>query len=95
MLKFHRLRELEFPSLRESAISTAVSHAEHDADNDEKPRGLRPWESVRASKVQRARELLKDPGYPSKKVLEGVADVLAEGLTVKRQGRPAPERPND
>ncbi len=72
-----------------------VSQAEHDADNDEKPRGLRPWESVRASKVQRARDLLKDPGYPSKKVLEGVADVLTKGLTAKRQARPASDRPSD
>ena len=83
VLKFHRLRELEFPSLKELAISLPMSRSDQDDAKDEKPRGLRPWEAVRASKVRRARKLLKDPNYPSKKTMEAVAVLLAQSLSRK------------
>ncbi len=67
-----------------------MNQADQGADDGEKPRGLRPWESVRAAKIRRARELLQDPDYPSKKTLDAVADVLAQGLVnSKRRGRRA------
>ena len=89
VLKFHRLRELEFPSAKDLVIDLRMNRAEPDQKGDEKSRGLRPWEAVRASKVRRARKLLKDPAYPSKKTLDAVADVLARGLT----GKPASPQP--
>lgn len=48
-----------------------------------------PNKGVRPAKVARARKLLADPNYPSKQVMQAVAEVLArklgEGENVKRE----------
>jgi hypothetical protein len=47
---------------------------------DDQPAGPHAWQSIRKSKVTRARELVKEKGYPSKEVLESVAKLLARHL---------------
>ena len=42
--------------------------------------GTKPWQSVRKTKVERARKLVKDPDYPTKQVTNAVADLLARHL---------------
>ena len=39
-----------------------------------------PWQSVRAEKVARAKELLREKGYPSRRILESVGELMAKGL---------------
>ena len=41
---------------------------------------VQPWQEVRPEKIERARELIRDESYPSKEILESVADLLANGL---------------
>ena len=41
---------------------------------------VQPWQEVRPEKIDRARELIRDESYPSKEILESVADLLANGL---------------
>jgi hypothetical protein len=41
---------------------------------------IQPWQAVRPEKIERARELIRDENYPSKEILESVADLLANGL---------------
>jgi hypothetical protein len=38
------------------------------------------WQESRPEKVQRARRLIEDKGYPSKEVLQTVADLLSKKL---------------
>ena len=38
------------------------------------------WHSTRPAKVARARKLAADPDYPSKEVLDSVAELLADKL---------------
>ena len=86
-LKFQTVREMEFPSTQDLVvIGVAMSRTKPD-QKDEQPRGPRLWESVRASKIKRAKALLKDPNYPSKKTLGAVAEILAKGLTSERKSR--------
>jgi hypothetical protein len=88
VLKNRRLRELVFHSDEESDTEFHMSEAVPEPDRDERPRGLQPWDSVRASKVQRARELLRDPGYPPRATLDAIADLLAGQLAGKTSGKP-------
>jgi len=44
------------------------------------PAAAKPWHTVRAEKVARARQLLQDKGYPSRQVLESVGQLIAKGL---------------
>ncbi|HEU0009880.1 MAG TPA: hypothetical protein VFT34_08700 [Verrucomicrobiae bacterium] len=44
------------------------------------PTAGKPWLAVRKAKVARARRLLADPNYPSPKVLDSVARLLAKHL---------------
>ena len=54
--------------------------------DDRPPEGEPEWKSIRAAKVARARKLVADPNYPSKKVMQAVADLLASKLgSVKRK----------
>ena len=80
--------ELEFPLAEVLAIAMPMNRTEPGQTSGETSRGQRPWDAVRSSKVRRARQLLKDPAYPSKKTLEAVAEVLARGLTDKKGSRP-------
>ncbi len=43
----------------------------------EQPSGANSWQAIRPAKVARAKELVKDPNYPSAKVLRSVARLLA------------------
>ena len=52
----------------------------HSNPDDRPPAGAPAWKSVRRSKVARARKLLADPDYPSKKVLQAVGELLARKL---------------
>ena len=45
---------------------------------------------LRQHKINRARQLLRDPNYPPKEVIESVAKVMARKL-----GRPKPPAPKD
>jgi hypothetical protein len=78
--KFHRLRELNFPSVPDLAIDLGMKRAVTDPKHGEVAKGTHPWQSVRPSKVERARQLLKDPTYPSKKTLRAVGELLARNL---------------
>jgi hypothetical protein len=44
---------------------------------------LKATPEVRADQVARAKALIRDPGYPSAKVVEEVADVLAKRIRSK------------
>jgi len=44
------------------------------------PPAGKPWLAVRKGKVARARRLIADPKYPSPKVLDSVARLLARHL---------------
>ena len=44
------------------------------------------WQSIRPVKVARARKLVANPDYPSKAVLESVANLLADKLDPRSQG---------
>jgi len=44
----------------------------------------KPWQTVRAEKVARARQLLQDKCYPSRQVLESVGQLIAKGLKVPK-----------
>ena len=48
--------------------------------DDRPPKGEPEWKSIRAAKVARARKLVADANYPSKKVMQAVADLLARKL---------------
>ena len=56
------------------------------ADVPEEPAGGLPWETVRPDKVAKAKQLVQDENYPSKEVLEKVADLLAGHLRGGEQG---------
>lgn len=43
-----------------------------------------PWNSVRSEKVRRARQLVQDGDYPPPEVLQSVAGLLAQHLSVER-----------
>jgi hypothetical protein len=90
-LKFQRDREMEFSFAQDSVIDIAMNRSE--PEQTKKKPGRQAWDVMRPAKVQRARALLKDPAYPSKKTLAAVADVLARGFTANRAGaRPSNER---
>ena len=67
------------PSLSLPAEMDADAFAVASADEEVAPN--RPWNSVRSSKVARARQLVQDPGYPSSEVLRSVAGLLSQHLT--------------
>jgi len=46
----------------------------------EQTRGQQTWQSVRTAEVARARQLVQDDQYPSRQVLESVAELLAQHL---------------
>jgi len=46
----------------------------------EQTRGQQTWQSVRPVEVERARRLVQDDQYPSRQVLESVAELLAQHL---------------
>ena len=46
----------------------------------EQPAGPQPWQSIRPAKVAKARRLVRDEAYPSRKILNSVAEILAENL---------------
>ena len=52
----------------------------HSNKDDRPPAGAPAWKSVRPAQVARARKLLAAPDYPSKKVMQAVADLLARKL---------------
>ncbi len=60
-----------------SRIPAAVAAAAEPAV--ERP-GPQPWQSIRPDKLGKARRLVQDKKYPSKKVLESVAGLLADHL---------------
>ena len=47
---------------------------------DEREPAGKPWLSVRPSKIERARKLIRDPGYPQRKIVDSVARLLAKHL---------------
>ena len=49
------------------------------AGDEREPPG-QPWRAVRESKVTRARKLIRDPGYPSHKIMDSVARLLAKHM---------------
>ena len=49
------------------------------AGDEREPAG-KPWLSVRPSKIERARKLIRDPGYPQRKIVDSVARLLAKHL---------------
>jgi len=40
----------------------------------------KPWDVTRAEKVAHARRVVQEKGYPSKEILDSVADLLAKKL---------------
>ena len=50
----------------------------------EETRGRPSWRDARPEKVAKARRLVQDKSYPSRQVLESVADLLAEHLQSER-----------
>ena len=48
--------------------------------DDETPGGPHPWQSLRKSKIARAKKLVRNGEYPPKKVIESVAKLLARHL---------------
>lgn len=69
--------ELEFPFAADSARVDAVLQSSGPNNEEERSAGPGPWNTVRPSKVKRARALLKDPDYPSKSTIDAMAGVLA------------------
>jgi hypothetical protein len=55
---------------------------------EERPAGSAAWQSVRPSKVKRARELVKDPSYPSEQVIESIADLIAHKFSEEKPTKP-------
>jgi hypothetical protein len=49
------------------------------AGDEREPAG-KPWLSVRPSRIERARKLIRDPGYPQRKIVDSVARLLAKHL---------------
>ena len=49
------------------------------AGDEREPAG-KPWLSVRPGKIERARKLIRDPGYPQHKIVDSVARLLAKHL---------------
>lgn len=49
------------------------------AGDEREPPG-KPWLGVRASAVERARKLIRDPGYPQRRIVDSVARLLAKHL---------------
>jgi hypothetical protein len=89
-LKIRERRDLEFQSAENTAIVDSVgrlARQNKDEASDEKPRGPASWDTVRESKIKRARALVKDPNYPSKATLDAVADLLARNLGAKSRSR--------
>ncbi len=90
-LKIRERRDLEFQSAENTAIVDTVGRLARqknkDDGSDEKPRGPASWDTVRESKIKRARALVKDPNYPSKTTLDAVADLLARNLGAKSRSR--------
>lgn len=58
----------------------APSRTQKSPAGDEIEPAGQPWRSVRKSQVARARRLIREPGYPSNKVLNSVARLLAKHL---------------
>ena len=86
-LKILEDRELEFPIALDRAKVDAVVRSSGQTNEEERSRGPGSWNSVRASKVKRARALLKDPNYPSKSTLDAVAGLLARHLGPKARAK--------
>ena len=62
-------------------LLTIPMRSKPKSSRDDRPRkGAPEWKSIRAATVARARKLVADPNYPSKKVMERVADLLARKL---------------
>jgi len=85
--KFQPAWEMEFPSGADSAINTPVGQPNETSGSGSSSHvstaNESPWQSVlsaRADEVKRARQLLQDPDYPSKKTLDAVAELLAQHL---------------
>jgi len=56
---------------------------EKATSSEDGPAG-QPWKGVRPAKVAKAKLLLRDASYPSRKVVESVAELLAEHLETRR-----------
>ena len=56
------------------------------AGDEREPAG-QPWRAVRASKVEHARKLIRDPAYPQRKIVDSVAKgAAAEAKPAKAGG---------
>ena len=42
--------------------------------------GIKPWHATRTEKVVQARRLIQDKNYPSKEILDSVANLMAKKL---------------
>jgi hypothetical protein len=83
MLKILEQCELEFPMTADAAMLDVVGRPSGQNNEQERSRGAGSWDSVRPSKVKRARALLQDPDYPSKSTLDAVAGLMARHFGAK------------
>jgi hypothetical protein len=57
-----------------------MKHHASKHKSDEQATGPQAWQSVRKSRIARAKQLLKEKDYPPEEILESVARLLARHL---------------
>jgi hypothetical protein len=61
-------------------VRRAIPRPKPSPAEPEEPGGSAVWNSTRPRKIAKARRLVADPQYPSKRVLNSVAGLLAQHL---------------
>jgi len=77
------LRTSAAPFARRAGSGLEAAPAAQDDASQEQSRGAAPWESIRRDQVAKGRRLVRDKLYPSKQVVQSIAELLADHLAPK------------